>query len=195
MRNYVIIICAIIYSALIGDNICAQSRIDSIRVEVEALNESYNKKLSELYLEMLAISHNQDTSILTRLESMTMFHLFPIDENVNRLLDSIDHKMFSYEGGFEEEYPYWYSFGRIMTSGMSYHLLLMESLDRPLNKDQLFLFALYFDGSSFWFGLNSLSRKEKSTFLRMMANSIVGTSKKKKNLLQIATIIEENLNY
>jgi hypothetical protein len=168
-----------------------QNRIDSIEAEVKALNKSYNEQLKVLYHELLEISHNPDTNIIVRLRAKTMFHLFPIDENINRLIDSIDHEMFDYDEGFKQEYPYFHSLSKIMFNGMIPHLSIMDNLSKPLNDETLFLYSLLFRDPGLWFESTSLDNKEQAECLRIIANSYYGRSNKKQNLLEIAEILEK----
>ena len=186
------------YSFLIipfkGNVIYGQSKIDSIVSEVEALNVYYKQRLSELYHEMLIASSDQEVPGAERYKSRLLYYLFPIEENINRLLDSIDTKEGSLNNDFNEEYPYWANFGKMMYENNYRHPALMSQvlarLEKPQNKERLFLFSLYFQGFFSWIGGGSMNEKEKAACLRIMANSIRGVSQRKENLLRIADILE-----
>ena len=196
MRLFLDFILAILFFLVSGNSsfLCAQSRIDSIEAEVQALNKDYQRELNRLYHQMLDACNDPAVPREERYRAKMLFHLFPIEENMERLLDSIGFHRFSLEDLFSEEYPYWYSYGvMIHENGEGNPGVInkiMKKLDAPHSDDELFLFSLLFQTYFHWSIIKSLNNKEKAACLRIMANSIRGVSQRKENLLKIADILE-----
>ena len=94
-----------LFFTIIGNEIQAQSRIDSIYAEVAALKENYNKRLEELYDEMLEIS--MDTTNEEYYKVGNFRRIFPTEKNMIFLLENIDYETFSMKDDFGEAHPYW----------------------------------------------------------------------------------------
>ena len=178
-----------------GNVIHGQSKIDSIVSEVKALNLNYKQRLSELYHEMLIASFDREVPGSERYKSRLLYYLFPIEENMNRLLDSIDTKEGSINNNFKEEYPYWANFGKMMYENNYVYPALMSKvlarLEKPQIEKRLFLFSLYFQGFFSWIGGGSMDEKEQAACLRIIANSMMEGAQRRHNLLKIADILEK----
>jgi hypothetical protein len=66
----------------------------------------------------------------------------------------------------------------------------MLQLDQPQSAEVLVLFSNFFEGFYYWNVIKSMNNQEQATCIRVIANSIVGESQQKQNLLKIAEIIE-----
>lgn len=198
MQSYLIriLIYTLLFVFISNNRIIAQSRIDSIKLEVETLNINYKKKLTELYNEMLLAVSDKNIPSIERYRSQSLFHLFPIDENITRLLDSLDTKGISLNNSIDEEYPYAANYGSmIYTNERTYPALiyqLIQRLKRPQSKEKIFLFSICFESFFYSIGMDLMSREEKAKCIRIMANSFQNGTLEKENLLKIAYAIEGN---
>lgn len=188
------------YFLFVGAGICipqestAQSKVDSIILEVEALNKQYNQKLRELYHKMYDTQHDSTLKVSERIRARLQYYLFPIEENMNRLLDSIDRKGVSFNDDFNEEQPYWANFGKMIYQNEFVHPALMKKvmarLDKPQNQERLYWFSFYFENFFYLISEGLLDKKEKAACLRIIANSMMEGSQRRHNLLKIADILE-----
>ena len=71
----------------IPQEITAQSRVDSIILEVDALNKQYNQKLRDLYHKMYDTQHDSTLKVSERIRARLQYYLFPIEENMNQQLE------------------------------------------------------------------------------------------------------------
>lgn len=175
------------------NSIDAQSKIDSIQLELIALNESYHKKLTALYKEMFELS--RDTTNKEYLMARLQFHLFPIEENINFLLDNMNYQVYSENYDYNEMYPYWAILGKfIHENGQSHPAFMkkiMAQLDQEQTDEDIFLYSALFQTYFFWNVAQTLDTKDIAAYVRIIANSIVGVSVRKQNLLKIANKLEE----
>lgn len=183
----------LLFKSLLISALFAQSRVDTIKAEVAALQRDYNSQLRILYQEMLAIS--KDTTNKHWLSATEQLHLFPFNDNLNYLLDSIDNKLYIFNGeDVVEKMPFWEVFGVIIReTGQTYPAIMnkiMLQLDQPQSAEALVLFSTFFEGFYYWNVIKSMDNQEQATCIRVIANSIVGESQQKQNLLKIADIIE-----
>lgn len=181
-----------LFFIIIGNEIKAQSRVDSIYAQVAALKENYNESLERLYEEMLEIS--MDTTNEEYYKVGNFRRIFPIEENMIFLLENIDYEVFSMNDDFSEAHPYWSNFGVFIHQYGEGHPALMKKimlqLEHQQTDERLFLYALLLKSFFYWNILRSLSPRETASIIRIMANSIVGESQQKQNLFKIAEIIE-----
>ena len=172
----------------------AQSKVDSIILEVEALNKQYHQRLKELYNEMYDAQHDSTLKVSERIKARLQYHLFPIEETMNWLLDNIDKRGVSFNDDFNEEHPYWANFGKMIYQNEYVHPALMrkvmDRLDKPQSTERLYWFSFYFENFFYLISEGFMDKKEKAACLRIMANSIRGVSQRKENLLRIADILE-----
>lgn len=178
---------------IIGNEIKAQSRVDSIYAEVAALKENYNESLERLYDEMLEIS--MDTTNEEYYKVGNFRRIFPIEENMIFLLENIDYEVFSMNDDFGEAHPYLVIFESFILKNGEEHPAFMEKmmlqLEHQLTDEKLFLYSLLFKSFFYWNILRSLSPRETASIIRIMANSIRGNSQQRQNLLKIAEILEK----
>lgn len=178
-----------------NSSVDAQSKIDSIKLEVIALNESYHKKLTALYEEMFELS--RDTTNKEYFMARSQFHLFPIEENMNFLLDNINYMIYYDSDDFVESYPYLESFAKLIhENGESYPALMKKiliRLDQQQTDENLFFYSLLFHTYFFRNLMKSMNKKDVAACVRIMANSILYDSQpqRKQNLLKIADILED----
>ncbi|WP_282782092.1 hypothetical protein [Phaeodactylibacter xiamenensis] len=183
----------LLFKSLLISALFAQSRVDTIKAEVAALQRDYNSQLRTLYQEMLAIS--KDTTNKHWLSATEQLHLFPFNDNLNYLLDHIDNKSYTFNGeDVVEKMPFWEAFGVIIReTGQTYPAIMnkiMLQLDQPQSAEVLVLFSNFFEGFYYWNVIKSMNNQEQATCIRVIANSIVGESQQKQNLFKIAEIIE-----
>jgi hypothetical protein len=132
-----------LFFTIIGNEIQAQSRIDSIYAEVAALKENYNKRLEELYDEMLEIS--MDTTNEEYYKVGNFRRIFPTEKNMIFLLENIAYETFSMNDDFGEAHPYWSNFGVFIHQYGEAHPALMKKmmlqLEHQQTDEELFLYA------------------------------------------------------
>lgn len=175
-----------------------QNKIDSIRAEVEALNKYYHQRMTAIYKEMLDLSLDKNLNPIDKMKAQSHFHLFPIEESINLLLDNVHIKWFTKEKG-EDVYkrPFSYSLEKIIRkNGLKYPAVmkkLLEELDQPIDSYEQYytysnlIFLFFYENVS-----HSLGYDDVAACVRIIAdpNSRFDTVRRR-NLLKIAEILEK----
>ena len=173
-----------------------QNKIDSIQTEVKALKESYNEKMTLLYEEMLELSQDEDNNVIEKMIAQSYFHIFPIEESISLLVDSLHVNYFIKEKGEDvDKKPFFVSLIRLINKKGEESPAIMKklliSLDKPVNSyEEYFNYYLVFVN---FFNSNvseSLDHDDMAACVRIIANSIIGVSVRKQNLLKIAEILD-----
>jgi len=178
----------IFFIILLPNQIFSQSTVDSIINEVELLEKYYQDRLTILYEAMIAA--RKDTTLVgkERYNALQSMGYFVVEENIHRLLDSIDYEIVSINDDEGEILPFYKAlFGISMRSGSGFwHLMpfILKSLDKPRNNKQLYLHG---DLIRRCYNMRTI---DTAACLRIIANSIRGVSRRKENLLRIADILE-----
>ena len=176
-------------------DIYAQSKVDSIVSEVEKLNRNYQERITELYHQMVVLEYNKNLPAGERVKAEGTLYFFPIQQNIQNLLDSIAIERVSPNDNIKEMYPYWWNFAMIFEQNQARDPAIlrkiMESLEQPKSNEELQIFSRLLDSSFRYITINSMSNSEKAACLRIMANSIIGVFQRKENLLKIADMLEQ----
>ena len=178
----------------LSENICAQSKVDSLIFEVKALNENYQERMDELYHQMVELKNNRSLPAEESLKAEGALWYFPTQENIQSLLDSIAVERVSPDNNLKEMYPFWANFAMMFEQNQAHNPAIlrriMESLEKPKSIEELHIYSRLFYASFRYITIDSMSNSEKAACLRIMANSIRGVSQRKENLLKIADILE-----
>lgn len=173
-----------------------QNKIDSIRAEVKALKENYNEKMTALYEEMLELSQDEDNNVIEKMSAQSYFHIFPIEESISLIVDSLHVNYFIKEKGEDvDKRPFFLSLSRVINKhGQEYPAImekLLMSLDEPIDSyEEYFKYTQLFRVFFYTNVSQSLSTDDMAACVRMIANSIIGVSVRKQNLLKIAEILD-----
>jgi hypothetical protein len=194
-RTFIGTVCFLSLHLFAGEGL-AQSRIDSIQAKVEALNKHYQQEMTVLYEEMLALSEDESLSSQERVKAKSRLYLFPIEENIDYLLDSLDYLVYSdIEGQIIKTYPYWDCISKLMFDNQLIITRLKKRLQKDMNVKELELISWNYESFYRVYGHEYMSNKEKAASLRIIANSDSADSKEKENLLKIADIIDRRSGY
>lgn len=173
-----------------------QNKIDSVQAEVKALKESYNEKMTALYEEMLELSQDENNNVIEKMSAQSYFHIFPIEESISLLVDSLHVEYFIKEKG-EDVYkrPFFLSLSKVInTNGQEYPAIMekmLMGLDQPIDSyEEYFRYSQLFSVFFYTNVSQSLNRDDTAACLRIIANSIIGVSVRKQNLLKIAEILD-----
>ena len=176
-----------------------QNKIDSIQAEVKALKESYNEKMTALYEEMLALSQDEDNNVIEKMKAQSYFHIFPIEESVSLMVDSLHVEYFIKEEG-EDVYkrPFFLSLIRLINKNGEESPAIMEklltSLDKPIDSYEEYfnyylIFVNFFNSSV----AESLNHDDMAACVRIIADpNSRYDSVRRKNLLKIAEILDRS---
>jgi len=175
-----------------------QNKIDSIQAEVKALKESYNEKMTALYEEMLALSQDEDNNVIEKMKAQSYFHIFPIEESVSLMVDSLHVEYFIKEEG-EDVYkrPFFLSLSKVINKhGQEYPAIMekmLTGLDQPIDSyEEYFWYSQLFNVFLYTNVSQSLNGDDMAACVRIIANSIIGVSVRKQNLLKIAEILDRS---
>jgi hypothetical protein len=195
MKNLIYLILLFFFTAL-GHNVFAQSKVDSLKVEVMRLNDNYQTQISSLYQQMLALSRNREMAKDERAKARSLLYLFPVEQNIDYLLDSLDYLVYSdLDGQVIKTYPYWDCISKLMFDNQLIISALKKRLSKDMNEKELGLISWNFESFYRIYGHEYMSNKEKAKSLRVIANSDNTDSKEKENLLKIADIIDSRYGY
>ena len=192
--NWRIFIAIIIVFIMFCNESFTQSKVDSIIREVELLNKNYQQQLSKLYQQMLSIDHDRSLEGLVRYKASMSYHYFPVKENIERLLDSLDHESGSINERLDEMYPHYGNLGKMIYQDEAKYpaiiQMLVKKLDDPLSEEALFLYSVLIKEYVNVIGFTTLQKSEIAECLRIMSDSLHAGSPKKQNLIAIADILE-----
>jgi len=173
-----------------------QNKIDSIQAEVKALKESYNEQMTALYEEMLELSQDEDNSVIEKMIAQSYFHIFPIEESISLIVDSLRVNYFIKEKGKDvDKRPFFLSLSKVINEHGQEYPAIMEkmlmALDQPIDSyEEYFRYSQLFSVFFYTNVSQSLNRDDTAACLRIIANSIIGVSVRKQNLLKIAEILD-----
>lgn len=174
----------------------SQNRIDSIQAEVKALEENYNEKMTALYEEMLELSQDEDNNVIEKMSAQSYFHIFPIEESISLIVDSLHVNYFIKEKGEDvDKKPFFVSLIRLINKNGEESPAIMQkllmSLDKPVDSyEEYFNYYLVFVN---FFNSNvaeSLGHDEMAACVRIIANSNIKNTIRRQNLLKIAEILD-----
>jgi len=173
-----------------------QNKIDSIQAEVKALKESYNEQMTALYEEMLELSQDEDNNVIEKMRAQSYFHIFPIEESISLIVDSLRVNYFIKEKGKDvDKRPFFLSLSKVINEHGQEYPAIMEkmlmALDQPIDSyEEYFRYSQLFSVFFYTNVSQSLNRDDTAACLRIIANSIIGVSVRKQNLLKIAEILD-----
>ncbi|MCB0552434.1 MAG: hypothetical protein KDD02_02695 [Phaeodactylibacter sp.] len=171
----------------------AQSRVDSLISEVEALNKNYQERLTELYHQMVALRGDKNLPAEERIKAEGALWYFPIQENMDKLLDSIGYEVLSLDDNYAEGFPYRLNINKMIYKNEKFFPAIMsqavKSLEKAKTSEELLQYSFVFKSYFYYMGIPRMREEDKAECLRIMAKWTEPIQKE--NLLKIADMLEQ----
>lgn len=170
----------------------AQSKIDSILNEANSLNKIYRARLEELYQELTAIP-KENLTIDDRIKIQASLYLFPVEDNIIELLDSIGNEVLSLDNNYAEGFPWRLNINKMIYSNEKEFPAIIshvfESLEKTKNTEELRQYSFVFKSYFYYIGMPRMRDEDKAECVRIMAKWTEPIQKA--NLLKIAGFLED----